>query len=93
MSYFELQIKKTDSNKFYAKFSCIINKNLSNVFMSTTQILCSPEKWQLEPQKNLVEGIPVKKGKNFQKIKNYLNQYKIALGRDLRGFSFVFEED
>ena len=61
--------------------------------MSTTQILCSPENWQLEPSKNLVEDIPVEERKKLSENQKLLESIQDCNWEDLRGLSFVFEEN
>jgi len=45
--------------------------------MSTTQVFCKTDMWQPEPQRNLVESIPVEEGRKLY--------HKQTTWEDLRG--------
>ena len=61
--------------------------------MSTTQTLCNTEIWQPEPQKILVERTPVEERRKLSVNKGVLESIRECTWNDLRGLSFVFDED
>jgi len=61
--------------------------------MSATQILHKTEMWQPEPQKNLVESISVEKGEKLSINKETLESIQGYSWEDLRGLTFVFDEE
>jgi len=61
--------------------------------MSTTQVFCKTDMWQPEPQRNLVQSIPVEEGRKLlinNETRNLIQNYT---WEELRGLSLGFEED
>ena len=61
--------------------------------MSTTQTVCKTEIWQPEPKTNLVERLPIEERRKLSINKEALKSVQDCTWEDLRGLSFVFEED
>jgi hypothetical protein len=61
--------------------------------MSTTQTLCNAGKWQLEPQKILVERTPVEERKKLSINRDAIELIQDCTWEDLRGLSIGFDED
>ena len=61
--------------------------------MSTTQTICETEMWQPEPQKTLVERMPVEERRKLVIDKKILGSVQGHTWEDLRGLSLGFEEE
>jgi len=61
--------------------------------MSTTQTLCKSEMWQPEPQRILVESIPVEERRKLSISKEALESIHDCTWEDLRGLAFAFDEE
>lgn len=61
--------------------------------MSTTLTWSQNETRQLEPQRILVESMPVKESKKLSANSKVLESMQDCAWEDLRGLTFMFEED
>jgi len=61
--------------------------------MSTTQIICETEMWQPEPQRILVQRIPVEERRKLVIDKKILESVQDCTWKDLRGLSLGFDEE
>ena len=61
--------------------------------MSTTQILCKTGMRQPEPQRSLVEEIPVKERRKLSVNEEILKSFQGCTWEDLRGLSIMLEEE
>lgn len=58
--------------------------------MSTTQSLCN-EMWQPEPQRNMVESMPVEERRKLSDSEKTSNLFYDCTWKDLRGLSFILD--
>ncbi|AFS80273.1 hypothetical protein NKOR_01835 [Candidatus Nitrosopumilus koreensis AR1] len=61
--------------------------------MSTTLAWSQNETRQLEPQKILVESMPVKESKKLSVNSSLLGSIRDCTWEDLRGLTFTFEDE